>query len=61
MSTGLCVAWRRSMLLHVLQSFISTATAGALSIFASITLAARAQMRVQKELEVLEVYECLFA
>jgi len=56
-------AWSRGhgMLLHVLQCFIPAAAAAMLSIFASIALAARTQMHVQKELEVLEIYESLFA
>ena len=49
------------MLLHVLRCFISAAAAAVLSVFAGIALAARTQMQVQKELEVLEIYEHLFA
>ena len=49
------------MLQHLLRCFISAAGAAFLYAFASIALAARTQMRVQKELEVLEVYERFFA
>lgn len=49
------------MLLHVLRCFISAAAAAVLSVFAGIALAARTQMQVHKELEVLEIYERVFA
>lgn len=49
------------MLLDLLRCLISAAAAAMLSIVASIALAARTQMQVQKELEVLEIYERLFA
>tara|TARA_Y100000389_G_scaffold201412_1_gene244077 strand:- start:120 stop:269 length:150 start_codon:yes stop_codon:yes gene_type:complete len=49
------------MLQHLLRCFISAAAAAMLSIVASIALAARTQMQVQKELEVLEIYQRLFA
>tara|TARA_B110000008_G_C16877885_1_gene527588 strand:- start:131 stop:373 length:243 start_codon:yes stop_codon:yes gene_type:complete len=51
---------RLHMLLYLLRCLFSAATGAALSVLASITLAARTQMRIQKELEVLEVYERLF-
>tara|TARA_B110000483_G_C17884823_1_gene423094 strand:+ start:391 stop:540 length:150 start_codon:yes stop_codon:yes gene_type:complete len=49
------------MPLQFLRCFFSTPVAAALSLIASMTIAARTQMRIQKELEVLEVYERFFA
>jgi hypothetical protein len=48
------------MLPHALRCLPSTAAGAVLSFFATIALAARTQMQVQKELEVLELYELLF-
>lgn len=49
------------MIIGLLRCLFPAATAAALSALASMTITAHAQMHVQKELEILEVYECLFA